>query len=145
MSVLNDPGVRDSLRFAWLESRPRTEDAHEEGGFVLRNVDGSIIVQRWPRGEKDQILVPSHVGGMRGSSLILATFHTHPNIGQPYLQEPSMTDIRAVRDDPNLAHPEFEGEYVIGVDKVYVVRKNGQVDLFGETKVVLNMTESKNA
>jgi len=56
-----------------------------------------------------------------------------------------MTDIRVVRNDPNLAHSEFEGEYVIGVDKVYVVRKNGQVDLFGETKVVLNMTESKNA
>ena len=110
MSVLDEPGVRDGLRAAWLDSHPGAADAHEEGGFVLRKPDGSIVVERWPRGKQNEIFVPPHPEGLRGSSLILATFHTHPNLGPQFLQEPSLTDIRAVRDDPNLDHPDFQGE-----------------------------------
>jgi hypothetical protein len=70
---------------------------------------------------------------------IVATFHSHPNPGLEFLQEPSLTDIRAVRDDPHLKHAEYEGEYVIGAEAVHVILKNGEVELVGKTKEVLNI------
>jgi hypothetical protein len=139
VSVLDDDLVRDRLLQAWLESQPGTATAQEEGGFVLRNADGSLAVERWPRGAQNEILVPSHPGGQRVGLPIVATFHTHPNPGPDYQQEPSLTDIRAVRDDPDLNHPDYEGEYVISREWIYRIRKNGQVELVGETKTVLKV------
>lgn len=137
MSVLNDNTIRDLFLRAWRESQPGTADAHEEGGFVLRNVDGSLIVERWPRGAQNEILVPLHAGGKRGDLLIVATFHTHPNPGAEFQQEPSLTDIRAVRGDPDLSHSDYEGEYVIASEWIYCIHKNGRIEAVGETKVVL--------
>jgi hypothetical protein len=139
VSVLDNPTVREGLRLAWAESQPGTSGAHEEGGFILRNKEGSIFVERWPRGKQNEILVPAHPGGMRGPAVILATFHTHPNLGPPFLQEPSLTDIRAVRADPDLNHAEFEGEYVIASEELHIIRKSGQVEIIGETKILLGI------
>ena len=137
MTVLDDDSIRDLFRQAWQESKPGTDDAHEEGGFVLRNGDGSLEVERWPRGAQNEILVPLHPGGKRGDRLIVATFHTHPNPGPDFQQEPSLTDIRAVRGDPDLRHPEYEGEYVIASDSIYHIQPDGAVKLLGETKAFL--------
>ncbi len=139
MSVLNDDTIRGLFLRAWQESQPGTPAAHEEGGFVLRNADGSLSVERWPRGVQNQILVPPHPGSKRGDLLIVATFHTHPNPGSEFQQEPSLTDIRAVRDDPDLNHPDYEGEYVIASEWIYRIPKNGQVESVGETKAVLKI------
>ena len=139
MSVLDDDVIRALFLRAWQESQPGTAAAHEEGGFVLQNADGSPGVERWPRGAQNQILVPSHPGGERNNRLIVATFHTHPNPGPDFQQEPSLTDVRAVRDDPDLSHPGYEGEYVIAWESVYRIRKNGQVEAVGETKVALRL------
>jgi hypothetical protein len=46
MAVLDDPNIREWLRRAWEESQPGTPQAHEEGGFVLRALDGSLVVER---------------------------------------------------------------------------------------------------
>jgi hypothetical protein len=46
VGVLDDPTVRRMLRQAWEDSQPGTSDAHEEGGFVLRALDGSWAVER---------------------------------------------------------------------------------------------------
>jgi len=137
VSVLDDDTIRHLFLHAWQESQPGTSDAHEEGGFVLRNVDGSLIVERWPRGAQNQILVPPHAGGKRNDLLIVATFHTHPNPGVEFQQEPSLTDIRAVREDPDLSHADYEGEYVIASEWIYRIHRNGRVESVGETKVVL--------
>jgi hypothetical protein len=137
VSVLDDVTVRGLLLQAWQESHPGTTAAHEEGGFVLRNVDGSLGVERWPRGAQNEILVPPHPAGKRGNLTIVATYHTHPNPGPDFQQEPSLTDIRAVRDDPDLIHPDYEGEYVIASEWIYRIRKNGQVDAVGETEATL--------
>ena len=101
--------------------------------------DGSLTVERWPRGQGNQIGVPPHTGGMRAGRLILATFHAHPNTGPGYLQEPSLTDIRAVRDDPDLRHSGYEGEYVISSTVLYRVLTDGSVEQLGDTRKWLNI------
>jgi hypothetical protein len=140
VSILDDDTVRGLLIQSWHASQPGTDVAHEEGGFVLLTMNGSLEVERWPQGAQNQILVPPHPGGKRGGLLIVATFHTHPNIGPDFQQEPSLTDIRAVRDDPDLSHPEYEGEYVISSDWIYRIQRNGRVQLFGEFKAILKTT-----
>ena len=79
MSVLDSDLVRAALRQAWHMSRPGTEHAHEEGGFVVSAKDGSLAVEMWPRGVRNEIFVPAHPDGFRHNRRILATFHTHPN------------------------------------------------------------------
>lgn len=138
MGVLDNHEVLVQFRQAWEDSRPGASDAHEEGGFVLRNADGSVKVERWPRGSQDQIIVPPHPDGLCGDGLVIATFHTHPNVGADYQQEPSLTDIRAVGDDPDLEHPEYEGELVISELVVYLIRKDGSVEEMGETSTLLS-------
>jgi hypothetical protein len=139
MSVLSDTGVISEFRRAWVESKPGTTDACEEGGFVLQRDDGSLTATRWPRGIQDRIEVPEHEGGRFKGALILATFHTHPNTGPEYEQEPSLTDIRAVRDDPELRHGEYEGEYVISEATLYLVRPDGTVESAGATPHLLHL------
>src|SRR5262249_13675365 len=137
MNVLNDKTIPAELRAAWFDSCPGQADAHEEGGFVLKRPDGSFYVERWPKGAQRQIYVPSHSGAMRGGLPIVATFHTHPNTGADYQQDPSPTDIQAVRDDPDLGGPEYEGEYVISEKMVYRILKDGSVEELGDTTALL--------
>jgi len=134
VGVLDDDTIRRTFLQVWRESEPETKEAHEQGGFVLRNPNGSLGVERWPRGGQNRILVPPHPGGKRDDLLIVATFHTHPNAGPEFQQEPSLTDIRAVRDDPDLEHPEYEGEYVIASEWIYRIQKNGRVEIVVELK-----------
>jgi hypothetical protein len=68
---------------------------------------------------------------------IIATFHTHPNPGEEYLQEPGPTDIRAVRDDPDLGHTEYEGEFVISTETIYLISRSGDVTVAGRTDEIL--------
>lgn len=117
----------------------RNAPAHEEGGFVVRDAAGSLEVERWPKGLQNEIVVPPHPGGKCGSRTIVATFHTHPNTGPDYQQEPSVTDIRAVRDDPNLSHSDYEGEYVIALEWIYRIDKNGRVETVAPTKAALKI------
>jgi hypothetical protein len=139
VSVLDDDTIRGLILRAWLDSEPGTDGPHEEGGFVLRSADGALSVERWPRGARNQIFVPPHPGGNRGGLAIVATFHTHPNPGREYQQEPGLTDIRAVRNDPDLSHPEYEGEYVIATESIYRIERNGRTSTVGDTKVLLRI------
>ena len=139
MSLLAVRSVCDDLRHAWLDSLPGSSEAVEQGGFVLQRPDGSIFVERWPVGKRKQISVPDHPDGKRGESIILATFHTHPNPNYPYRQEPSRADIRGVRDDPDLCHSGYEGEFVISASRIYRIHKSGDVDIIGDTVTLLQL------
>jgi proteasome lid subunit RPN8/RPN11 len=68
---------------------------------------------------------------------IVATFHTHPNTGSDYLQEPSETDRRAVQDDPDLKGEFYVGEFVIAQETIYLIAPSGQVSEVGDTKALL--------
>jgi hypothetical protein len=113
-----------------------TQDTHEEGGFVIRDEDGGLSVRRWPKGLQASIQVPPHRNCVFEGREIVASFHTHPNTGSDYLQEPSETDKRAVRDDPDLKGEEYIGEFVISRAVIYLVSPAGQVREVDDTEVV---------
>ncbi len=70
---------------------------------------------------------------------IIATFHTHPNTGSDFFQEPSATDKRAVRDDPDLKGELYEGEFVISQEMVYLISPDGQVSEIGDTWEIISI------
>jgi hypothetical protein len=140
MLAFDNPAVRAALRAAWEQSLPGTATAHEEGGFVLQQDDGQLRIEPWPRGRLNEIEVPAHVGGRRNGLIIIATFHTHPNPGADFQQEPSLTDIRAVRHDPNLRHREYEGEVVVSFEKTYQIQPDGSVVVLGDTRELLELS-----
>ncbi|MDQ3011546.1 MAG: DUF4329 domain-containing protein [Acidobacteriota bacterium] len=100
--ILSDSRVQAALKKAWTDSHPGVSGGHEEGGFILQDSTGELTVLRWQQGKQDTISLPSHSDCKIGEDKIIASFHTHPNTGDDYLQEPSETDKRAVRDDLEL-------------------------------------------
>ncbi len=137
LAILSDPGVRAALAQAWRDSRPGLTGGHEEGGFILRDLAGNLSVLRWPKGEQDVIILPPHPNCKIGGQDIVATFHSHPNTGSDYLQEPGETDRRAVRDDPDLKGQAYVGEFVISQETIYQVEPSGQVNKVGKTSEIL--------
>lgn|SRR5574341_777027 len=140
-TILNDPVVCDALKQAWLDSQPGITGGHEEGGFILRDETGKITVARWPRGEQDAIQTPPHPDCRIDEGEIVATFHTHPNTGPDYLQEPSETDLRAVRDDSDLKGAEYAGELVISAETIYLIIPAGRAREVGATDEILLANE----
>jgi len=140
-TILNDPSVRTALGQAWLDSQPGITGGHEEGGFILQGETGKITVARWPAGAQDAIQMPPHHDCQVGNDDIVATFHTHPNTGPDYLQEPSQTDQRAVRDDLDLKGEKYVGELVISAEIIYLVTPSGQTREVGATNDILFSSE----
>ncbi|MFN0019673.1 MAG: hypothetical protein ACKVP0_15555 [Pirellulaceae bacterium] len=133
MELLSNEIVKTGLRKAWQDSNPGPTGGHEEGGFVVRGDDGARIVVRWPRGSGNSIIVADPPGGRIKEGQIVATFHTHPNTSSDYVQEPSETDRRAVRDDPDLKGPDYLGEIVISAEWLYLIKPSGTVEVVGRT------------
>jgi len=135
-AVLSNAKVRSALQQAWIDSNPGVTGGHEEGGFVVKDADESLSIIRWLKGTQDTIEVPPHVDCKIDDLEIVASFHTHPNTGGDYLQEPSETDKRAVRDDPDLKSEEYVGEFVISQATIYLVSTTGQVREMDDTQSV---------
>jgi hypothetical protein len=131
LEVLREPTVRAALTSAWVESKPGVTGGHEEGGFVVLGADEKLAVRRWPMGEGDLIQVPPHPGCAVDGLPIVASFHTHPNTGPDYLQEPSETDKRGVRDDADLKGSFYVGEFVVSDETVYLITPGGTVRELG--------------
>jgi hypothetical protein len=137
--ILNNSLVRTELKRAWADSNPGLTGGHEEGGFILKDSEENFNVVRWVTGEQNSIFLPAHPGCKIEGTTIVASFHTHPNTGGDYLQEPSETDKRAVRDDPDLKEDSYAGEFVISQAKIYWIDPNGQVSEVGETSLILSL------
>ena len=103
---------------------------------MLQDSEGNWSIVRWPQGAQDSIIVPPHPNCRIGNRDIVATFHTHPNMGDDYLQEPGETDRRAVRDDSDLKGIHYEGELVISSAIIYLIEPNGLVSEIGKTQEV---------
>jgi hypothetical protein len=136
--ILNNFSVCAELRQAWVDSNPGVTGGHEEGGFILKDSAGNFSVVRWTVGNQNSIVVPSHSQCKIKGDEIVASFHTHPNTGENFLQEPSETDKRAVRDDPDLKGNYYVGELVISQAKIYLIAPNGQVTEVGDRSIVIN-------
>lgn len=126
-AILSNPVVRAALQDAWAASEPGVSGGHEEGGFVTTDENGNLNVVRWPVGERDSMRVPRHQNCKIEDKGIVATFHTHPNTGDDYLQEPSETDKRAVRDDPDLKGSDYVGEFVLSCEIIFLITPSGLV------------------
>jgi len=87
-------------------------------------------------GAQNSIELPSYSGGKVGQSDIVATFHTHPNTGGDFIQQPSATDKRAVRDDLDLQGLNYEGEFVIASEFTYLITPEGEVVTLGATATI---------
>ena len=136
LDVLSEPTLRAALSEAWKGSQPGLTGGHEEGGFVVLDGD-KLSVRHWPMGEGYRIKVPPHLGCAVDGLAIVATFHTHPNTGPEFLQEPSETDRRGVRDDADLKGSLYIGEFVIAEEMVYLVTPNGAVrEIDGRAKLL---------
>lgn len=107
-----------------------------EGGFVVADDFGVLSVIRWEKGLKNEIILPRHKNCFVDGKDIVASFHTHPNTGENFQQEPSLTDIRSVRDDFDLKGEFYLGELVISDENVYLIEPSGQVSIIGQTKVI---------
>ena len=138
IAILDEPVVCNALMEAWQDSRPGPTGGHEEGGFILRNEVGKISVMRWPRGAQDTILIPPHSSCRIGNEEIIGTFHTHPNTGPDYLQEPGEADRRAVRDDHDLKGVGYVGELVISQQAIYLITPNGEISEVAATRDILS-------
>ena len=116
--------------------KARFTGGHEEGGFVVKGADGSLSIVRWLKGSQDTIQVSPHTDCTMDGLKIVASFHTHPNTGSDYLQEPSETNKRAVRDDPDLKSEDFVGEFILSQAVIYLVMSAGQVREMDDTHAV---------
>ena len=136
-AILRSAPIRAALELAWRESQAGSSAPHEEGGFIVQDTAGAMGVLRWPRGQGSAIEVPPHPGCRAEGLEIIASFHTHPNVGPDYLQEPGETDRRAVRDDRDLKASHYAGELVISASLVYLISPDGRVGELGDTQRVL--------
>ena len=135
-AILSNQSTRSALQQAWTDSNPGITGGHEEGGFIVKDEGDHLGVIRWLKGLRDNIQVPPHKDCKIDDLEILASFHTHPNTGSDYLQEPSETDKRAVQDDPDLKGAEYVGEFVISQAIIFLVSPAGQVREMDDTQTV---------
>ncbi len=126
--------VLTEIKIAWEDSVPSISDGHEEGGFIVIDEFENLNVVRWEKGKQNEIVLPPHRNCFIDGKEIVASFHTHPNIGRDFQQEPSLTDIRAVADDPDLKGENYAGEFVVSKDIIYLINPSGEVIEIGKTE-----------
>jgi hypothetical protein len=131
--LARDPSVVAELKQAWQDSEPNVSGGREEGGFIVLDDFGVLRAVRWERGTQNEIALPPHGNCLVGGKTIVASFHTHPNTGADFQQEPSLNDIRAVRDDPDLKGEFYLGEFVVSQENVYLIEPSGRVGVIGKT------------
>ncbi len=92
----SNPTVRAAMEKAWNDSNPNAPEVKrgvpgslkkENGGWVVKNPDGSYRVDMWPSGTRDGMIPPAMPSGTEGA------FHTHPNTAnEGYALGPSPAD-----------------------------------------------------
>jgi hypothetical protein len=116
--LLNYPEVQQALEQAWVDSHSGDQaNRHEEGGWVyMETTTGAITVLRAPRGDRAVIDVSTPVTAP--GSVIVATFHTHPNpASEGWHPGPSLGDMQSasILGVPCLIRAE-DGIYTTGPD-----------------------------
>ena len=131
------------MRQAYVESEVGGSQPKEQGGFLVRDVQTGIpTVIRLPSSARDSLSYPLCPNGLYQGQEILGTFHTHPNTGKEWRQEPSPQDIRLSKE-----YPETMGlhQFVISRENIYHIDNDGLVTIIGRTIELLKLeTEEPN-
>ncbi len=134
--ILQNSEIVTGLKQAWQDSEPNISGGHEEGGFIVVDDFRFLSVARWEKGTQNEIILPLHRNCFANGKDIAASFHTHPNTGKDFQQEPSLTDVRAVRDDFDLKGEFYLGELVISKEIIYLIEPSGLFSVIGKTKEI---------
>jgi hypothetical protein len=121
------------MKKAWDDSQANDPaNRHEEGGYIVKNADGSFGVERWPRGAGASITPPARgADGKYNGKEVVGEFHTHPNPnvdenGRHWKEGPSPGDLTGIKAE------HYPGDsYVVGHDNVYKVDKDGNDSKIG--------------
>jgi Domain of unknown function (DUF4157) len=101
-TLIMDAQVQDVLETAWVKSNPgvRTipvqQYIHEEGGWIFLNLITDDLVFRTKSGGPSSTAL--RVTPSVDDSIVVAIFHTHPQLGEDFKRPPSPEDI-AFGDD----------------------------------------------
>jgi hypothetical protein len=137
--ILCDPNVIAGMRRAYEESDVGGDSPIEQGGFILWNPASAMReVARLPTSGQDSIAYPICIDGTYQGKRILGTFHTHPNTGPEWRQEPSRQDIHLSQDDPETMGPH---QFVISKETIYHIDGNGLVSEMGPTAQLLGFAK----
>ncbi|MDA0285518.1 MAG: Mov34/MPN/PAD-1 family protein [Planctomycetota bacterium] len=135
--LFEDSAIRRALRDALLESRSGTKQPIEQGGFIVRDASTlRPVVRRLSAGLADSFQIPLCPDGQFRGEQILGSFHTHPNTGPEWQEEPSRQDIRLVTEYPETIGP---WHFVIGPVRTYCIGNDGTVKVLGVTDDVLQI------
>jgi hypothetical protein len=128
LSPQNSPQVQAAMRQAWADSQADDPaHRHEEGGYIVRNPDGTYGVERWPRGQGNASIdpPPRDAQGRYNGKDVVGEFHTHPNPpvdenGRNWTQGGHPGDWNGIRDE------NYPGDsYIVSRDSVWVVHPDG--------------------
>ena len=124
---IDDPNVRAAMTQAWADSQADDPaNRHEEGGYIVRNEDGSYGVERWPRGAGASITPPLRdADGSYNGRQVLGEFHTHPN---PPVDETGRVWTQGGHEGDwnGIAAENYPGDsYIISGDSVWRVDSAG--------------------
>ena len=135
--LLSNPAVLDGMRRAYHESNVGGINPVEQGAFIVRDLpDGAVAVTRLPAAACDSLSYPICPDGTCEGRQIVGSFHTHPNTGPEWQQEPSPQDIRLSQDFPETMGPH---QFVIARNTVYHIDNNGVVSEMGSTSHLLGL------
>jgi uncharacterized Zn-binding protein involved in type VI secretion len=130
-------GVKAGMKSAWENSNSDSfVGRHEEGGFIVRNPDGTLSAEPCPPGTRSGYQYPTPEPGMTyNGKPIEGTYHTHPNpkvdaLGRAHRQGPSPQDVELAKQCPG-------DSYVVSDDNVYRVGPDGNTTLVGPRDEVL--------
>lgn len=89
---------------------------------------------RLPATEADSLTFPICFDGTYQNQRIVGSFHTHPNIGPEWQQEPSEQDVLVSIEYPETMGPHH---FVVARDTVYHIDNQGCVSEVGATSQIL--------
>jgi hypothetical protein len=141
LELLAERDVIVGLRCAYEESGIGTDSPIEQGGFILHDSDlDTFEVVRLPACGPDLLAYPICPYGTYQDKKILASFHTHPNIGPEWRQPPSLQDIRMSQDYPETMGPH---QFVISMETIYHIDNDGIVTEIGPARQLLRLNEDR--
>jgi proteasome lid subunit RPN8/RPN11 len=79
--LLSHRKIRAALKTAAEDTNIGGAFPKEQGGFIVRDSDGTLSVARWSHGTSNEIQPPICKDGKYEGKRIVGSFHTHPNVG----------------------------------------------------------------